>query len=105
MKLKIFAVYDSKAEAFLQPMFFQSKGVAIRAFSSAANSVEHDFHRYAGDYSLFELGEFDDSNAFFLMHATKVNCGTALEHMRALDVPESQRRLILGDDGAVTKVC
>lgn len=53
---KIFAVYDSKVEAFMQPFFMPAKGAAIRAFTDLVNSKDHSFSKYAEDYTLFELG-------------------------------------------------
>ena len=73
----MFSVFDSKAEAFLPPMFFPTRGVAIRAFSQAAADGEHDFCKYPDDYSLFELGSFDPSTAVFACHVAPVNLGTA----------------------------
>lgn len=80
MTLKVFTVYDSKADAYLPPMFLPTKGLAIRSFSDAANSEGHNFHKYAGDFTLFEIGEYDDSNAMVTLLESKVNLGTALEH-------------------------
>lgn len=57
---KIFAIYDSKARAYLQPFFAVNASVALRSFERAVNDERSDFHAYAGDYELFELGEFDD---------------------------------------------
>lgn len=79
MSIKIFSVFDSKAEAFLLPMFMQSRGVAIRSFTAAASDEKHDFSRYAADYTLFELGEFDERSASFKLHSAPVSLGTALE--------------------------
>lgn len=60
MIIKIFSVYDLKAESFLQPMFFRSSNEAIRAFSKAVNDEGHEFFKHAEDYVLFEIGNFDD---------------------------------------------
>lgn len=58
MKLKIMAVYDSKVEAFMTPMFFQAVGQAVRSFSDAVNG-DSEFSKHPEDYVLFELGEFN----------------------------------------------
>lgn len=84
---KIFSVFDSKAEAYLPPMFVQSRGVAIRMFSSAVADEKHDFFRYPADYTLFELGQFDDSNAQFILHSTPVSLGLASEFKAANTTP------------------
>lgn len=56
----IYSVYDVKAEAFLQPFFEQSDGLAIRAFQEAANNQEHAFCRYAEDFQLFRIGTWNE---------------------------------------------
>lgn len=79
MLTKVFAVYDSKAEAFLSPMFFQTRGLALRAFTAAASDEKHNFFKFAGDYTLFEIGEFDERSGDIKMFEAKVNLGTALQ--------------------------
>lgn len=66
----IFSVFDSKAQAFIQPLFSQTRGTAIRAFTQAANDQAHDFNRFAEDYTLFELGSFDPNTGKFDLHST-----------------------------------
>lgn len=78
MILKVFSVYDSKAEAYMQPFFFNSRGQAVRAFSDTANDPKSQLNRHAGDFTLFEVGEYDDSNGNMLNHK-HVNLGKALE--------------------------
>ena len=60
MKLKLFACHDSKAGAFMQPFFFQATGQAIRAFSDTVNDPKTQLNRHPADFTLFELGTFDD---------------------------------------------
>lgn len=77
--MKVFSVYDCKAEAYMQPMFMQSRGVAIRSFGAAASDEKHDFSRFAEDYTLFELGEFNESDASFKLYSTPISLGKASE--------------------------
>ena len=79
MILKIFTVYDSKAEAYFRPFYEQSKGSAIRAFTDTCNDVEHTFFRHSEDYTLFYLGEYDDNNASFKLAPAPEAIGNALE--------------------------
>lgn len=69
-KRLVFSVYDSKAEAFLQPFFCDTRGVAIRMFTVAVSDGKHDFCRFSEDYTLFELGEFDCLSGEFVSHPT-----------------------------------
>lgn len=82
MIMKMFAVYDSKAEAYLQPFFMPTKGQAIRAFQAAANKEGHDFNVYSADFTLFEIGEYDDSNGVVTPLPHKLNLGGAHEHIK-----------------------
>ena len=79
MKLLIFGVYDSAVQAFLQPMFFRSKGEGIRAFTAAANEEGHQFKKHASDYTLFFLGDYDDGGAVFTPLSAPERMVTALE--------------------------
>lgn len=58
---KLFAVCDKKASLFWSPMPSVSDGVAIRAFSDAVVSEQSELSRHAGDFALYQVGEFDES--------------------------------------------
>lgn len=55
---RMYAVKDSKAEAFLTPIFATTDGVALRMLEAAVNDPNHDFHRFADDYALWRIGSF-----------------------------------------------
>lgn len=77
---KIFTVYDEKSEAYLQPFFFDTVGQAVRAISELVMDPQHSFGKHTADFSLFQLGEFDDSTAEF-----NINCkslGSLVEYKR-----------------------
>lgn len=82
--LKIFSVYDSKAAAYLQPIFCVNAAVAIRSFEHAVNSEGHDFSRFSADYTLFELGSFDPQLGQFELHQMPHNLGTASSFLRQI---------------------
>lgn len=63
MILKVFAVRDTKAQAFLQPFYSPSVGSAMRAFSDAVNDKSCPFNKHPEDYLLYEIGTYDDSTA------------------------------------------
>lgn len=65
MLFKIFSVFDNSTMAYLQPMFFVSKGQCIRAVTEAVADKDHNFSKYAHEYVLFELGSFDDGSCHF----------------------------------------
>nr|QJB19229.1 MAG: nonstructural protein [Microvirus sp.] len=65
MKLLACAVRDGAVGAFLTPMFFRSKGEAIRSFTDAATNSEHQFSKHMSDYVFYVVGEFDDNSGLF----------------------------------------
>ncbi len=79
--MKVFTVYDVKAEAYLQPYFSVTTATAVRAFTAAANNVDHDFHRFSEDYTLFEIGTWDEFSGDFIQFKAKIPLGTALQHI------------------------
>lgn len=78
----MFSVYDSKVGAYLPPMFMRSRGEAIRSFETAVKSEDHNFNKYASDYTLFELGSWDDETAKFDILATPLSLGVAVEFLQ-----------------------
>lgn len=79
---QIFTVYDSKAQAYLQPFYAPTKGAAIRVFSDICNDGTHPFNRHPEDYTLFALGEFDDNNGKLLSLTTPAPIGKAIEFVQ-----------------------
>lgn len=82
MKHNVYTIYDCKAEAYLQPFQMQKKGQAIRAFENTVNDPNTQFHKHPADYTLFEIGEYDDSTGNYAMWDAKINLGLATEFLR-----------------------
>lgn len=82
----VYAIRDSKAEAYLSPFVERTKATALRAFANAAADPNHNFHRYAGDYTLFEIGEWDECKGVVRMYSTHINLGNAIEYVPSMPV-------------------
>ncbi len=100
MQLKMFTIYDSKANAFLQPWFLTTEALAVRAFSDLANDQESNVSRHADDYTLFKIGTFNDATAK-VDWTTPVTLGCALQYKKPDDynvtehtINDYERRLI-----------
>ena len=83
MQLKVFTVYDSKAEAYMQPFYMQTTGQALRAFEDTVNDPDHQFHKHPADFTLFELGIFNDITGTFHLTEAKKSLTSALEVLGA----------------------
>lgn len=77
MTLQMLAVYDSKARAYLPPIFVPHMDVALRAFANAANTPEHQIGRNPEDFTMFLLGSWNDDHATFQLLAEPLAQGLA----------------------------
>ena len=82
MIIKIYTVYDLKAEAYLPPFFMQNNGTAIRSFADAVNKEGHEFNAHPEDYVLFEIGEYDDKKAQITQGDANIALGNAVEYLQ-----------------------
>jgi len=77
--MKVFSVFDVAAEAFGIPMFFKTRGEALRGFIDVASDKSTGIGKHPQCFTLFELGDFDECTGLFSLHASPVSCGLALE--------------------------
>lgn len=94
MRLKIFAVYDSKLAAYFHPFYCPHEAIAKRSFSATANDPQSQIHAHPADFTLFELGEWDDDTGKFLNHENPINLGLAAAYRsrsHAQDAQEPKR--------------
>ena len=59
MEQGIYSVYDSLAEAYMEPWFAKNDATARRSFSVAINEVGHNFNKFPQDFVLFKIGSWD----------------------------------------------
>ncbi|AXL15325.1 nonstructural protein [Microviridae sp.] len=78
MKIVVYSIRDSASGAFQKPFFARSDGEAMRAFGDVANDETHAVGQHPEHYTLFRLGQFDDSNAEILPE-TKESLANGLE--------------------------
>jgi hypothetical protein len=62
MIYKAYSIYDSKVGSYMQPFFVRSKGEAIRMVMNELTREDSNLTKYPADFTLFEIGEYDDSN-------------------------------------------
>lgn len=79
MLLQVCSVRDAKTEIFSQPMFFVTKGVAIRAFHDEVDRAGSDLAKHSEDFALFDLGVFDDQKGSFTCLPQPVQMALAID--------------------------
>lgn len=63
--LKVFAVFDSAVTAFERPFFARHAAEAIRSFEDAVRDPQSPFIKHPLDFTLFQLGDFNDVSGEF----------------------------------------
>lgn len=58
--LRMYAILDSKAEAFMIPFFAKTDGVAIRMIDEAVNGSNKELALHAEDYTLYAIAVMDE---------------------------------------------
>lgn len=89
MELNIFTVFDSAANAFLQPFFAPTIETAIRSFRELVNEPNHQFHKFPEDYVLFHVGTFDQNTGQTSGFDAPRNLGIALTFLPS-PIPNGQ---------------
>lgn len=63
MKLKMYAIFDTAAEAYMTPWFMVNRATALRAFNQLAKDNQSQVFKSPNDYVLYEIGTWDDNTA------------------------------------------
>ena len=79
MQVKLFTVYDSKAEAYFPPWIAPTIKAALRAFSDQVNKSGTPVNSHPEDYALFCIGEFDDNSGIVKSISPHMPLGKAIE--------------------------
>lgn len=82
MNQLLISVRDLKAEFFSPPMLVRTKGEAVRTFSDAVNSKDHQFAWHPEDFCLCLLGTMDISTGLVVAELSPVVIVSGFDVMR-----------------------
>lgn len=80
--MRIFTVHDNKAEAYLPPVYYKTKGEALRAFETTCKNKESQFHQYPSDFTMYELGEFNEQTGDITQNEKPLPLANASEYIQ-----------------------
>lgn len=100
MILYVYGVFDSGISAWMAPLYMRNTGEALRWWQDICADPQSKVAKHPSDFTLFELGSWDDSNCKFNLNLAPVKLGTAIEYVpsassdRGLGEPQlgAQRR-------------
>lgn len=81
--MKIFCLYDSKANYFGTPFFSENVGEVLRDFETVSNDRQTKVGLYPQDFTLFELGTYDKLTAKFELHLTPYALASAIQYVKS----------------------
>jgi hypothetical protein len=81
--LLVYSIYDEKIQCYNMLLTYQTKGEAIRQFESDVNNPQTgNLHKYAQDFTLYEVGTFDKSTGVLEKHLEPINIIRANELLK-----------------------
>lgn len=78
----VFAVYDSAASYYAPPFCQRSKGEAIRSFTMGAKDPQTVISKHPDQFTLFEIGVYDEQKGEMIPHAAHISLGKAIEFIQ-----------------------
>ena len=92
MKLKLFVVYDAKTESYGVPFFRDFTANAIREWQEVASNKsdkQNQIAKFPADFTLFEIGSFEQATGSLEIYEAKYSLGLASEHVKQDLVPQN----------------
>lgn len=71
----VYEIYDSKAERYQKPVMDINNATVLRSVQQVVNDPNHDFHKFAEDFTLFLIGTWNDKSGEYTMNKHKTNLG------------------------------
>lgn len=88
--LRLYSIYDSKAEQFSPPQVYHNDMLALRAFEGIVNDDKMLIKKYPEDFSIYYLGNIGDSDGRYYIESSDetrvpVLVGRAVDYVQDID--------------------
>ena len=90
LTLRLYSIYDSKAEQFSPPQVYHNDMLALRAFEGIVNDDKMLIKKYPEDFSLYYVGNLGDSDGRYYIESSDesrvpVLVGRAVNYVQDVD--------------------
>lgn len=90
LKLRLYSIYDSKAEQFSPPQVYHNDMLALRGFESIVNDDNMLIKKYPEDFSIYYVGNLSDSDGCYYLEncdesRVPILIGRAIEYVHSVD--------------------
>lgn len=85
MLVRMYAVKDIKADAFMQPFVSANDGSALRGFTEAVNGTRepgNPIHRFPEDHVLYRLATWDDNTGSLSPEPAPFSLGVGTSYIK-----------------------
>ena len=89
MLFSICSIYDSGISTWYPPIYLRNRGEALRMFIDEVNNSQSKLSKYPGDFTLFEIGSWDDAKCKFSLLDAPVSLGVATEYVKTFPAVHS----------------
>ena len=88
--LRLYSIYDSKAEQFSPPQVYHNDMLALRAFEGLVNDDKMLINTYPEDFSIYYLGNISDTDGRYYLESSDesrvpILLGRALDYVQDID--------------------
>lgn len=88
--LRLYSIYDSKAEQFSPPQVYLNDMLALRAFEGIVNDDKMLIRKYPEDFSLHYVGNLGDSDGRYYIESSDesrvpILVGRAVDYVQGVD--------------------
>jgi hypothetical protein len=77
----VYSVYDEKVKTFGNPFYKPTNPAAIRDFADLAKDQNTTVGRHPEDYTLYQIGEYDDQTGLMTPYEKLNNLGKADQYL------------------------
>lgn len=88
--LRLYSIYDNKAEQFSPPQVYHNDMLALRAFEGLVNDDKTLINTYPEDFSLYYIGNIGDSDGRYCIEGSDeprvpILVGRAIDYVHDVD--------------------
>ena len=88
--LRLYSIYDSKAEQFSPPQVYHNDMLALRAFEGLVNDDKMLINSYPEDFSIYYVGDIGDSDGRYYIgdsdeSRVPILVGRAVDYVKDID--------------------
>ena len=88
--LRLYSIYDSKAEQFSPPQVYHNDMLALRGFESLVNDDQMLINSYPEDFSIYYIGNIGDTDGRYYIESSDesrvpILVGRAVDYVQDID--------------------